>query len=62
MQTRVSGTEWEEWRRATGRSLEEFQSIKGQITVTEPEGPARAASGQHAAPPSDLTGEGANTG
>ena len=28
MQTRVSVTEWEEWRRATGRNLKEFQSIK----------------------------------
>ena len=31
MQTRLSGTEWEEWRRATGRNLEEFQSIKRAV-------------------------------
>ena len=28
LQTRVSVTEWEEWRRVTGRNLKEFQSMK----------------------------------
>ena len=50
------------WPGAATLLSQGFRISGEQCPVTEPEGPSRAASGQHAAPPSDLTGEGASQG